>query len=266
MAAWRKPLGLLTTLIAASACGGQATKSSASGATNENGGGRATEGSAGDANASTGGVGETPADLPCSLSCELAEEAGSPICDCARSYPECTTDADCELASNAGACCNQPLRAYPASLIEAEPCLMQTGDYAAHCPRPDCSEVTCPVTYLSRVLYAACEDGQCVWKEDCPEPLVDEHNVCVPPCTSDDDCVMAGRVGGCCGGDPCTSAMNRVRVEQDECIVPMGEPVPTQCLPSPGDCPEPNVCSSVGCIQLSERAACSESGLCIGSE
>lgn len=77
-------------------------------------------------------------------------------------------------------------------------------------------------------------------------------------CSTDDDCVVAGNRGDCCGA--CNDAFPKSLVESEPCIVPVGEVVPPLCMPTP--CDEP--CPPVSC-QLVARALC-ETGRCVWSE
>ena len=197
----------------------------------------------------------------CTLTCPLTLEEGEPICECKRETPECTADTDCELATNLGACCFQQRSAYPVSLVETEPCLDQGKGTLQGCPAPDCSAATCDTPVMLRIMYAACDAGLCVAREECPEHLVEENGVCAPRCMTDDDCVLASRVDGCCPNSNCTMPMNRVRLTQDDCIVEAGGPVPDKCLPEPDDCLNVD-CDSSGCL-VPQAATCSDDGVCV---
>ena len=213
----------------------------------------------GTASSSSGAEGNTLGST-CTLSCPLAVEGEEPICDCARQTPECTADTDCVLATNLGACCFQQKSAYPASLPETEPCINNGRQVPQDCPTPDCSAATCDTPVMQRIIYAACDAGICVARTECPEDLVEENGVCVPRCVTDDDCVIASRVDGCCPNLNCTMAMNRDRMEQDECIVEAGDAVPEGCVPSADECLDVD-CDSSGCFPP-QVATCAD-GVCV---
>lgn len=172
---------------------------------------------------------------------------------------DCTRAADCGLATNAAECCAGCAAAYPKAAIASDPCLVAKGETdSKSCQAPVCTDVLCPAIACEEPVGVACKHGQCVASFECPEGTLLDRGSCVPPCTSNDDCVVATPAGDCCGG--CPSAYHRQVVEADACLVPSGKPAPQECLPDQQACAFV-VCPDVLCVEPGS-AVCDETGVC----
>ena len=172
---------------------------------------------------------------------------------------DCTRAADCGLATNAAECCAGCAAAYPKNAIADDPCLVAQGETDSEkCDAPVCTDVLCPAIACEEPVAVACKHGQCVVSYECPEGTLLDRGSCVPPCTTNDDCVVATPAGDCCGG--CPSAYHRQVVEADACLVPSGKPAPKECLPDPEAC-SVVLCPDVLCVEPGS-AVCNEQGMC----
>lgn len=172
---------------------------------------------------------------------------------------DCRDDADCGLATNIAACCVECAAAYPTDVIANDPCLLGKGENDARkCEQPVCTEVLCPAIACEEPVHAACDAGKCVAEYECPAGTFLDRGSCVPPCTSNDDCVIATHAGECC--EDCPAAYHRQALEDDACLVPSDKPTPPACMPDPEECTL-ILCPAVLCAGPGSPV-CDEQGVC----
>ena len=139
----------------------------------------------------------------------------------------------------------------------SDPCLLGSGENDSG----KCEPIVCPAVVCEpceEAVYASCEAGQCIAQSACPEGTIPDRGSCVPPCASNDDCVVATRVDSCCGG--CPDAYHRQVLEADACLVPQGQSAPKACLPDPEECALV-LCPDILCVGPGSPV-CDEQGMC----
>lgn len=172
---------------------------------------------------------------------------------------ECRDDGDCGLATSIAACCPDCAAAYPAEVIADDPCLLGKGENdAGKCEKQVCTDVLCPAIACEEPVHAACDAGKCVAEYECPGGTFLDRGSCVPPCTSDDDCVIATHAGECC--ESCPDGYHRQALEHDACLIASGKPAPAACMPDPEECAL-ILCPAVLCAGPGSPV-CNEQGVC----
>lgn len=147
----------------------------------------------------------------------------------------CSRDDDCVVAAtyaNTGCCSRGCGVALNGDWVEQEPCATadpMTDPVPASCNTgctPCPQDPRCPTVH-----DAICLSGTCT--------AVTDNG----PCSANTDCVLAvdytSQFGACCG---CPTVASQATIDHAPCIVPVSEPEPAGCEPSP-----PDICASTSC-------------------
>jgi hypothetical protein len=237
-------LGLVVSLLAASACSGN-TGSDASGAAGKASGGSASGGGSSGGSVSHAGSASGGGASGGSVNTGGSSSSGGSVSSggtgnatagasgAAGDSKACQSVDDCVIASvfgNAGCCTRTDCGGgYNRAWVLSEPCAsanQSTDPVPASCSQ-GC--LACPASQCAEPVGVLCTSGQC-------QAVTQEG-----PCSTDADCVLAldysTSSGDCCG---CPEVVSKAYDEAVKCVAPLGAPKPAGCMSS-------ETCASVGC-------------------